>query len=160
MQVSALPFSVVDIVSLSDIVSDFLQVSATANGATWLVVDVSCFVCLFYRRHFHDLFLLTSLFYRRPGVDGNTDTACLIVGVLSSVRRSFHFLALPCTCPSAIRGRSPFVLSAAQVCGGGNANAGLEIFNQLRNEIDRVDKVMRSQRKDVVNTNARLKAGW
>eukprot|EP00873_Tetraselmis_striata_P007067 jgi/Tetstr1/427331/TSEL_017499.t2 len=48
----------------------------------------------------------------------------------------------------------------AQVCGGGNANAGLEMFNQLRNEIDRVDKVMRSQRKDVVNTNARLKAGW
>jgi hypothetical protein len=48
----------------------------------------------------------------------------------------------------------------AQVCGGGNAQVGLAIFNQLRNEIDRVDRVMRSQRQGVVQMNARLKAGW
>lgn len=72
----------------------FFRMSANANCATWLVVDVTCFVCLFYRRNFHDLFPLTPLFYRRLGVDGDNDTACLIVGVLSSIRRSFHCLAL------------------------------------------------------------------
>jgi hypothetical protein len=51
-------------------------------------------------------------------------------------------------------------LALLQICAGGKSDAGLEIFNALRNEIDWVDAELRKQRKGVVEMNARLRNGW
>lgn len=69
-------------------------------------------------------------------------------------------LPLPCVAFGTGAYRLTWFSNLLQVCAGGDSDAGLLIFNALRNEIDRVDKVLLKQRRGVVEMNARLKNGW
>uniref|UniRef100_A0A061RIY0 Kinesin motor domain n=1 Tax=Tetraselmis sp. GSL018 TaxID=582737 RepID=A0A061RIY0_9CHLO len=81
---------------------------------------------------------------------------------LGNLRRgAFKYFAE--SLPPDINGRALVRMNKAalaQVCAGGNHESGTIIFNEIRNEIDRVDKVLRQQRKGVVDANTRRKSGW